>query len=211
MPFAKLGANRSGVFWVAIGLPCLGCAVLGGMLLDARREALPKAKIEASGSPGARDDELNALRADVQRLRSAVGVIAARPAAVAAPEPVEESPQAPPEPPPEIGLTKDDVVMMYEENPPNVQQTRALAASLDERLRKPAFADSQIRVDEVECRGDACRASVSFAEDASPEAILLELAAAVPDSHSYQDFTPAQNQRRTVISHYKVESPNAAR
>lgn len=59
----------------------------------------------------------------------------------------------------------------------------------------------------MECRGEACRASVSFAEDAPAEAILLELAAAIPDSHSFQDFGPAQNQRRTVISHYKIERP----
>jgi len=198
---------RSGVFWVVIGLLCLGCAVLGGILLNARHEALPEAKVEASGSPGASDDELKALRADVQSLRSAVGAMAVQSAAVAAQAPVDESPQRQPvEPAPQIGMTKDDLVMMYEENPPDHQQTRALAASLDERLKKPSFAHSQIRVDEVECRGEACRASVSFAADAPAEAILLELAAAIPDSHSFQDFTLPENQRRTVVSHYKIDS-----
>jgi hypothetical protein len=100
-------------------------------------------------------------------------------------------------------------VTQFASSPANVPKTRALSAALEERFKKDTFAAAQIKVDEVDCRGDACRVRVSYAEDAPPEAMLLELVGALPDSHSFQEFAPAGNGRRTVTSHYIDESAKA--
>jgi hypothetical protein len=101
--------------------------------------------------------------------------------------------------------TNDDIVVSYESSPPNLQRTRALAAGLEARLKKDSFGKSDVKVDAVECRGESCRAQVSFAETAPVESIVLELAAALPDSHSFQEAAPAGDHRRMVTSYYKDE------
>jgi len=105
--------------------------------------------------------------------------------------------------------SEDEIVILYESSPPNVRKTRTLSASLDERFKKESFVSSHIKVDEVDCRGEACRVRLSFADAAPPEPIVLELSGAIPDSHSFQEFATAPNNRRTVTSHYIDDASNA--
>jgi hypothetical protein len=152
---------------------------------------------------------LNALEAEVTRLNGVVGVLAAQPRTASSSTPTTpvEPQRIPPPIPGEI--TQEELATQFEASPANVQKTRALSASLDERFKKDTFATSQIKVDEVDCRGDACRVRMSYAETAAPEPMLLELASALPDSHSFQEFASAGNGRRTVTSHYIDESGKA--
>jgi hypothetical protein len=112
---------------------------------------------------------------------------------------------APPKGWPELP-TNDDIVVSYESSPPNVQKTRSLAAGLDSRLKKDSFAKSDIKVDAVECRGASCRAQVSFADTAPVESIVMEVAAALPDSHSFQEAAAAGDHRRKITSYYTDEA-----
>lgn len=215
MPLKEASSRRPNVLWFAIPILCLGSAFVGGVVVsrsNAERAtaSLPEAKGTASGSTGAQSDEVRALRADVNRLGHVVTMLAVQSAAAPGSAPVEKHvPSAPPADSAE--LTLEEITTLYESSPPNSYKTRSLASSLDDRLKKESLASASIKVDEVECRGSACRARVSFAESAQPEPILLELAAALPDSHSFQDFAPAANNRRTVISHYIDESESAGR
>lgn len=195
--------------WVGLSALCLASAVGGGILVSrfqARRAAMPPPEsggVSAATTVGSSDDEVKALRSEVARLGRAVGALAAKPG----PTPAKSLPQAPtplpPMPAPKEALTtKEDLLNRYTAALPNAERTRALESSIAERLKKEAFAADKINVEEVACRGDVCRARISYAEEAMAENIILELAAAVPDSHSFQDFAAAGDHRRSMTSVY---------
>ncbi len=203
-----------GVSWVAIVAVCLVSALVGGVIVSRfidRKATTPLARSAAADARRAesRNDDVKALRADVARLTSALDALAARPpAATSAAPPVQDpQPSAPRVVPGQI--TQDELVTLFESSAPNVQKTRALGASLDDRFKKESFAAAGIKVDEVECRGESCRVRVSYAAEAPAEQILLELATALPDSHSFQDFASTGNGRRTITSHYIDETGKA--
>jgi hypothetical protein len=103
--------------------------------------------------------------------------------------------------PEEAEHTTDDIVDHYESGAVDVQRMREVFGSLGERLSNEKFASSKVTLDEVDCRGDACKIKVSFAEDAAIEPILLELAAAIPDGNGMQEVVAGENHRRVIISH----------
>jgi hypothetical protein len=169
-------------------------------------EGVPASKVDQAG------DEIGALRAEVRRLGVLVGAMAAAmPSAAGAPPAEAPRPQRPPMPALEMeSLSRDDVVARYEAAPPNSMKTRTVASSLGELVKKESLAAAQVKVDEVDCRGESCRVRVSFAEDAPAQSIVLELAALLPDSHSFQEAAPAGGNRRAVTSHY-LDGASAAR
>jgi hypothetical protein len=214
VPSSETRTRRAGFSWLAIPVACLACAIAGGVIArgsNARTVVAPppdsKHPLQKRLDP--HDDEVRALRADVARLSRAVGAMSAQPAPATSAEP---SPQKnnPIWAPMATAPTQDDVMTLFESSPANVQKTRALSASLDERLNKESFASARVKIDEVDCRGETCRARVSFADDAQPEPILLELAGALPDSHSFQEAAPAPGNRRTITSHYIDEAGTTA-
>jgi len=142
-----------------------------------------------------------------------VGALAAAmPSGAAAPSaPSAEVPKDRPSVPLPPHETVQDVVARYEAAPPNSMKTRSVASSLSELVKKESLAGSKLEVDTVECRGEACRVRVSFDNDAPQQAVVMELAALIPDSHSFSESVPAGNNRRALISHYIDDSSTARR
>lgn len=211
---SETSKHRRTVFWVAIPVVCLATAVAGAVLV--RTSARPaaatplasdRAKVAEADHAG---DEIGALRAEVRRLGVLVGAMAAAmPSAAAAPpaEAPQPSKLAVPLPATETP-SRDDVIARYEAAPPNSMKTRTVASSLNELVKKESLSASQLKVDEVDCRGDSCRVRVSFTEDAPAQSIAMELAGLLPDSHSFQEAAPGANNRRVMISHYIDDAGN---
>lgn len=198
---------------VAIVASCLISALVGGLIVAKMGVGKAAAPVSAAAdSPdeapaAARDDEVRRLRNDVARLSRAVGTMAT---SLPAQAKAGQAPAPPrPEPPPEV-VRQTDYVQRFQTGTPDPQKTRTLETSLAERLKKPAFASAQIRVEEVDCRGAVCRARVSLAEDAAPEAVVAEMATLLPDSHSFQEASSAGGNRRMITSHFIDDSAGAA-
>ena len=206
-----------GVFWVAVPVFCLASAVVGGLFVRGWTSRPATASpTPTNGAPVAVDharDEIGALRAEVRRLGLLIGAMAAAvPSAAAAPSAEAPTARRPAAPPPDLPtVTRDDAVARYEAAPPNSMKTRTVASSLSELLKKESLAASKVEVDEVNCRGEACRVRVSFAEDAPPQSVVMELASLLPDSHSFQEAAPAGSHRRAVTSLYLDDANAAAR
>jgi hypothetical protein len=218
MASVKSRTHRRSVFWVAAPVLCLACAVVGGAVVSGwgakPATASPKtAKDAPTHQVDTSANEIGALRAEVQRLGMLVGALAASiPSGTAAPAaPAAEIPKERPSVPLPPHQTVQDVVARYEAAPPNSMKTRTVASSLGELMKKESLAGSKLEIETVECRGEACRVRVSFDNDAPQQALVMELAALIPDSHSFSEAVPAGNNRRALISHYIDDSATAHR
>ena len=218
MASVKSRTHRRSVFWVAAPVLCLACPVVGGAVVNGwgTRPATASSKA-AKDAPAHTVDtsanEVGALRAEVQRLGMLVGALAAAmpSGAVATAAPSAEVPKEPPSVPVPPHQTAEDVVARYEAAPPNSMKTRSVASSLGELVKKESLAGSKLEVDTVECRGESCRVRVSFDNDAPQQDLVMELAALIPDSHSFSEAVPVGNNRRALISHYIDDSATARR